>query len=95
MRREITHVTPEELLSPCSETPITLVFGGRDNRQALSHQPERITNLCEENVRWITIPLADHMYGTEDTRLPEPLEPIYSRTMLALLVWQLNQLIAN
>ena len=93
MFNSVSQFTPESLFSPCPETPTVLVFGGLDHADTLIHQRERLDNLCTDELRWITVPFADHMYGTENTRLPDPLEPFYSRSVLTVLIWQLNQLI--
>lgn len=93
MQRGVSLFTPEELLTPCPETPTALVFGAYEHGDALIFQRERLEELCPGQLRWVTVPFADHMYGTEANFLPEALRGVYSRTMLTLLIREINSLI--
>lgn len=62
--------TPAGLFAPCPRSPILLVFGQFDLQESLEEDRPFVESACGDQVRWETVPLADHMYHTEPNRLP-------------------------
>lgn len=93
MLREGSTLTPPSLFSPCPLSPVTLVFGARDHGDIMLHDRPMIDALCPSNIKWLVIPLADHMYGTEIVGFPNPVPTLYSTFLQSLLKWQLNRLL--
>lgn len=93
LQRGMRLFTPEALFRPCPETPTALVFGAYEHGDALLFQRERLEALCPGQLRWVTVPFADHMYGAEANFIPESLIGIYSRTMLTFLIREINSVI--
>lgn len=86
----------EYLFSDCPETPVQLVFAGRDEgREELSTYYREAYDRCGEDIQWNVIPLSNHMYGTESTRFPKVLSDIASRIYLSMLMFRLNNIITN
>lgn len=94
MKEEASQLTPETIFSPCSTSPIVLVFGSRDNPETLLYHKDRIPEECASSISWLTIPFSNHTYGTESA-LPEPLRFFYSRTLVSFLLLNLNNLLAR
>lgn len=84
---------PEHLFDPCPQSPTVLVFGAFDLEESLRRAAGEIPEACASAVRWETIPLSNHMYGTEWEFLPWPLRSAASWLPVGLLLWNLNHLI--
>lgn len=94
--QEGSQFTPQAITNPCPTSPIAFVFAGFDDGlepMQIQYQQERVR--CSKLVDWKIIPLANHTYGTEDTRLPGPLGSVYSKITLSYLVWQINHLLLS
>lgn len=87
---QASRFVPQALFQPCPETPIVLVFGQRDIREALSRHASSVLSACGDGIEQRTILLADHMYGTEDDRLPEPMSGFLARSFTGMLAITLN-----
>ncbi len=83
---EASRFIPSALFGPCPDVPIVLIFGQRDISEGLNQHREAIPKACREQMKWKTIPLADHMYFTEEARLPGVLARAMSRGAVELLV---------
>lgn len=101
LRGEITPFTPQMLYAPCPSSPFVLVGGQYEHADGLFTNQGKIPSECLANFEVVTIPLSNHMYGTEGTYLPGPLsflhrvvDPIHSGIELSLLVNTLNQILA-
>jgi alpha/beta superfamily hydrolase len=95
MVQEGSQLTPQALFSPCPETPVALIVGAYDHGDTLLDHRQEVPEDCQGTIHWITIPLSDHMYGTEDFNLPRPLRTMSSTLSLSLLTWRLNQLVTD
>jgi pimeloyl-ACP methyl ester carboxylesterase len=85
---------PKELFSPCPQSPVALVFGAFDLEESLRRAEGEILEACPGTARSVTIPLSDHMYGTEWAFLPGPVRSVASWLPVGLLLWNLDRLIA-
>jgi pimeloyl-ACP methyl ester carboxylesterase len=93
---EVVELTPDSLFSPCPTTPVNLVFGAHDyDLDSFSDYYHSLPASCQETITLNIIPLADHMYGTENSRLPGPLRRAYSKFLLNLLLGELNKMITE
>ena len=92
---ELPALAAVSLFASCPRVPIVLLGGSREPADGLFRHRERIPPSCRDGVRWVTIPLADHMYGTEGGSLPRPLRRLASRLMIDRLARRLNQLLPD
>ena len=92
---ELRALAAVSLFAPCAEVPIVLLGGSCEPADGLFRRRERVPPSCRAGVRWVTIPLADHMYGTEGGSLPRPLRRLASRLMIDRLAWHLNRLLPD
>lgn len=84
------------LFSGCPQTPVQLIFAGRgEGREELSPYYQEAHDRCGEDLQWNVIPLSNHMYGTESSRLPKVLSDIASRIYLSMLKYKLNNIVIN
>lgn len=95
IRREGEQLRPAGLFSPCPATPVILVFGARDDGYSVLYSQHKVPDSCQPPISWRTVPLADHMYGTEGGRLPGPVQRYYAAISLSLLTYTINQLLAE
>jgi pimeloyl-ACP methyl ester carboxylesterase len=95
VRREGDLLRPAGLFSPCPLTPVVLVFGDRDDGNSVLYSQHKVPDSCEPPIRWRTVPLADHMYGTEGSRLPGPIQRYYAEISMSMLTRTVNQLLAE
>jgi pimeloyl-ACP methyl ester carboxylesterase len=93
MEREGSQLLPQQLFTPCPETPIVMVFASHDLGDGLDRHREKIPEDCISTIQWITIPFSDHMYGTEGSRLPRLFQPFHSNISVTLLISRLNRLL--
>jgi pimeloyl-ACP methyl ester carboxylesterase len=84
---------PQELFTPCPQAPTFLVYGAFDLEESLRRVEDDILKACSGSVRSVTIPLSDHMYGTEWGLLPGPIRSAASWLPVGLLLWNLQHLI--
>lgn len=84
---------PKALFTPCPQAPTFLVYGAFDLEESLRQVEGDILEACSGSVRSLTIPLSDHMYGTEWGLLPEPIRSVASWLPVGLLLWNLQHLI--
>jgi len=86
--------TTKSLFAECPESPVWFVFASQDDAIPLHLESYRsLSSSCPGQIRWSEVPISDHMYGTETTRLPEPLRGIYARLSMSLLKWRLDQIL--
>lgn len=94
IRQQGSNFTAKALLSSCPRSPVWIVFASRDEaRRPLYPDYQRMRESCGEDLQWSTVPFADHVYGTELTWVPKPLQTIYSRLMVSLLKWRLTDIL--
>lgn len=90
------HYTSQALFNQCPQTPVDLIFAQFDDAKSLLYPIyQDLAGRCGNSLSWSVIPLADHMYGTEVTRLPEPIKSLYSRILLAFLKYRLTEVIST
>jgi len=88
--------TPQAITEPCPIAPIAFVFAGFDDgKEPMQIQYQKERQRCPTLVGWEIVPIANHTYGTEKTRLPGPLQSLYSKIMLSYLVWRLDRIISS
>lgn len=91
LQKEGSNFTSQALLSSCPHSPVWIIFAERDEaRLPLYPDYLRLREACGDRLHWTTIPLADHVYGTELTWLPHPLRRIYSNLVVSILKWRLG-----
>jgi pimeloyl-ACP methyl ester carboxylesterase len=99
IRTEAAPFTPQQLYTPCPVTPVTMIGGAYEHDDGLYKHFDKIPTDCLSTFQIITIPFADHMYGTEGIPLGrlnflQPvLQPVQSRFTISLLVWNLNRVL--
>jgi hypothetical protein len=94
--KEGQNYTSQALFSQCPQTPVELIFAEFDDAKSLLHPVyQKLEDQCGDSLSWHVIPLADHMYGTEVTKFPEPIKTIYSRILLAFLKYRLTEIISS
>ena len=88
--------TPQAITQPCPIAPIAFVFAGFDDgKEPMQTQYLQEREHCPTLIGWEVVPFANHTYGTEDARLPAPLQSLYSKITLSYLVWRIERLISN
>lgn len=93
---EIREFTPEALFSTCPLTPVAFVFGSLEYDRLIFHEwYEKLSEECNSRLYWIIIPFSNHMYWTESTKMPQPIQQLQSDFSVSLLVYKLNQLLRN
>ena len=94
--QDIHQYSTKALFTNCPESPVWFIYASNDDglaRHDLLYQS--LNERCQPNVKRSEIPISDHMFGTEETRVPEPLRGIYSRYSLSLLKWRINQVLST
>jgi pimeloyl-ACP methyl ester carboxylesterase len=91
IRREGEQLRPAGIFSPCPATPVILVFGTREATLSDHKLPDH----CQLPILWQTVPLADHMYGTEGGRLPSLVQKYYAVISISLLTHAVNKLLVE
>ncbi|MEX2030592.1 MAG: alpha/beta fold hydrolase [Anaerolineales bacterium] len=82
---------PEELFRPSPQSPTVLVFGAFELPDSLRRAEVEIPEECSPMVRWETVPISDHMYGTEGEFLPPVVRLTTSWVPVGLLLWSIRQ----
>jgi hypothetical protein len=86
----------QSLFDDCPNSPVWMLYASQDDgiqRHKIPYQ--KLHQLCQSQINWSEIALSDHTFGTEFTRLPEPLKGIYSRFSLSLLLYRLNGILSE
>jgi alpha/beta superfamily hydrolase len=96
LREEGMSFTAESLFSNCPSSPIWLVYASQDDSKA-THWVyfNELKKHCQSKLNWSEITPADHFYGTEFEKLPEPIRGIYSRISLSLLIYRINGILSQ
>lgn len=88
--------TTGSLFSDCPESRVWLVYASQDDAVPVHLEAfESLSTACSGMVYWSEIPISDHMYGTEMSKLPQPLREIYSKISLSLLKYRLSQIMRS
>ena len=88
--------TTESLFADCPTSPVWMLYASQDDGIQRYWGPyQTLHELCQSQINWSEIALSDHTYGTEFTRLPEPLNGIYSRFSLSLLMYRINGILST
>jgi hypothetical protein len=86
--------TTESFSRGCPESPVWFVFASQDDAIPAHWEAYKsLSEACPGLYNWSEIPLSDHMYGTEMSKLPGPLRGIYSRLSLSLLKYRLDRIL--
>jgi alpha/beta superfamily hydrolase len=86
--------TTESFARGCPESPVWFVYASQDDAIPSHWEAYKfLSGACPGLYNWSEIPLSDHMYGTEMSKLPEPLRGIYSRLSLSLLKYRLDRIL--
>jgi hypothetical protein len=94
--QEAAAFTPGQLFSKCPKTQVLVIYGSwEDARAQISPYYEEARARCGDQLQWLTIPLADHMFNTENTRLPGPARAFLTNFSLSILKYQLNRFLLS
>jgi pimeloyl-ACP methyl ester carboxylesterase len=77
-----------DILTPCPTGHVTIIHGAREEGMLNSRKGD-VPGGCINKVSWKTIPLSDHMYGSE-SQLWGPIRLPYALLSQSLLMWNLN-----
>lgn len=91
MSEEGRELAAQSLFSSCPLSPTVLIFGAFEDKAVTRTYQQSIRPECPERLEWVTIPISDHMYGTEISKLIIPFRSVYSNLSISLLVWKLNR----
>lgn len=87
---------PLSIFKSCPKTPVTFIFASQDDgKKSNIRYFQHFSRNCSYQLRWMSIPLANHTYGTENIRWPRPLQWLYSRISLNLLERRINHLLLS
>lgn len=93
---DIQQFSTQALFTNCPVSPVWFVYAsGEDSLVKHDSQYRSLSGLCQPNVSRSEIAISDHMFGTEENRVPEPLRGIYSRYSLSFLKWRISQILAK
>jgi alpha/beta superfamily hydrolase len=88
--------TTNSIFADCPTSPVLMIYAsGDDGIQKYRKPYQELHERCESKINWTEIPLSDHFYGTEFTRMPEVLRRIYSRISLSLLMYRMNGILSQ
>lgn len=84
------------LFSKCPNSPVWLIFASHDDAREIHYSSfKSLEEKCQSRLKWSEIARSDHTYGTERERFPEPINFLYSRFSLSLLIWRINQILST
>lgn len=94
--QDIHQLSTQALFTDCPDSPVWFVYASNDD--GLKDHDSLYRSLyerCQSDVNRSEIAISDHMYGTEEMRIPEPLRGVYSRYSLSFLKWRINQILST
>jgi len=84
------------LFSKCPLSPVWFIFASHDDAREIHYSSfKSLEEQCQSRLKWSEIARSDHTYGTERERFPEPINFLYSRFSLSLLMWRINQILST
>ena len=94
--QEAASFTPGQLFSGCPQTQVIVIYGSMEDTIAqISPFYQEAQARCGRLLRWATIPLADHMFSTENASLPVPVRTFFTNFSLGLLKLRLNHFLLS
>lgn len=94
--QDIHQFSTQALFIDCPDSPVWFIYADRDDGLTIHDLfYQSLKERCQPNVKRSEVAISDHMYGTEEMRIPEPLRGIYSRYSLSFLKWRINQILAT